>query len=111
MLIAPGVRSLSYSVDGSNEVVAGTIRSGPRRALLERAGVAALVGLLVVLLGYAVAELVLGRRAEAAEQHLAYDLALADTTDDLTLAIHTVRERHLDLADGPIPQEVSDFDH
>jgi hypothetical protein len=60
--------------------------------------------------GYAVVALVLSRRAEVAEQNLAYDLALAETTDDLTLAIHTVRERHLDLADGPTPQEISDFD-
>ena len=86
------------------------IRPDPRRALLERAGGAALVGLLVVILGYAGAELVLSRRAEVAQQNLAYDLALADTTDDLTLAIHTVRERHLDLTDGPAPHEVSDFD-
>jgi signal transduction histidine kinase len=110
MPIAPGVRLLSYSVGGSNAVVAGTIRPDPRRALPEQAGVAALVGLLIVLLGYAVTELVLSRRAEVAEQHLAYDLALADTADDVTLAIHVVRERHLELADGPTPQEVSDFD-
>lgn len=87
-----------------------TIRPDPRQPLRERAGVAALVGLLVVLLGYVVAEVVLSQRAEVAEQHLAYDLELANTTDDLTLAIHTVRERHLDLADGPAPQEVSEYD-
>ena len=68
-------------------MITGTIRPDVRRAPLERAGVAALVGLLVIILGYAATELVLGRRAEVAEQNLAYDLALADTTDDLTLAV------------------------
>ena len=88
----------------------GTNRPGSRRSRPWRIGIAAFAALLGVIVVYAVVALALDRRLESSEDALAYDLALEDATDDLTLAVLEVQERHQDLADGPAPEEVADFE-